>query len=94
VFLSDCLANAAFQLLHLLARVQPGETVMVHAGASGVGSAAIQLAVQAGARVLVTASSQEKIDFCKKLGGTNCFVDYCCVTMATLTGYDFGSEHP
>lgn len=42
-------------------RLQPGETVLVHAGASGVGIAAIQLAKRAGARVLATASSPERL---------------------------------
>lgn len=42
-------------------RLQPGETVLVHAGASGVGLAAIQLAKRHGARVLATASSAGKL---------------------------------
>jgi NADPH2:quinone reductase len=42
-------------------RLQAGETVLVHAGASGVGIAAIQLAHQAGATVLATASSDERL---------------------------------
>jgi len=49
----DCL----FEFGHLAA----GETVLVHAGAGGVGIAAIQLAKRAGARVLATASSDEKL---------------------------------
>lgn len=42
-------------------RLQAGETVLIHAGASGVGIAAIQLAKRAGARVLATASRDEKL---------------------------------
>ncbi|NDH66270.1 MAG: zinc-binding alcohol dehydrogenase family protein, partial [Microbacteriaceae bacterium] len=42
-------------------RLQAGETVLVHAGASGVGIAAIQLAHNAGATVLATASSDERL---------------------------------
>ncbi|HET7244734.1 MAG TPA: zinc-binding alcohol dehydrogenase family protein [Streptosporangiaceae bacterium] len=42
-------------------RLQPGETVLVQAGASGVGIAAIQLAKRAGAQVLATASTDEKL---------------------------------
>jgi NADPH2:quinone reductase len=42
-------------------RLQRGETVLIHAGASGVGLAAIQLAKRAGATVLATASSDEKL---------------------------------
>ncbi len=43
-------------------RLQPGETALIHAGASGVGIAAIQLAARAGARVLATASSAERLE--------------------------------
>ncbi|WP_091738527.1 quinone oxidoreductase family protein [Phenylobacterium immobile] len=49
-------------------RLQTGETVLVQGGASGVGVAAIQLAKRAGARVLVTASSAEKLDRLHSLG--------------------------
>lgn len=54
--------------LHRRARLRPGETVLVHAGAGGVGSAAIQLAVAAGARVLATAGGAEKVAICRRLG--------------------------
>jgi len=49
-------------------RLQPGETALVHAGASGVGIAAIQLAKRAGARVLATASSSERLERLTHLG--------------------------
>jgi NADPH2:quinone reductase len=49
-------------------RLQAGETVLVHAGAGGVGMAAIQLAKRAGATVLATASSDEKLARLKALG--------------------------
>jgi NADPH2:quinone reductase len=49
-------------------RLQPGETVLIHAGASGVGIAAIQLAKRAGARVLATASSPERLARLEPLG--------------------------
>ncbi|MCF8042728.1 MAG: NAD(P)H-quinone oxidoreductase [Desulfarculaceae bacterium] len=58
----------AYQALFWLGRLQPGENVLIHAGASGVGTAATQLAKQAGARILVTASSHEKLDACHALG--------------------------
>ncbi|KAL9934482.1 hypothetical protein V8E36_006938 [Tilletia maclaganii] len=61
----------AFQALRLLSDLQPGEDVLIHAAASGVGLAAIQLARDFGAsKVFVTAGSQDKIDFCKSLGAT------------------------
>src|SRR5713226_350327 len=49
-------------------RLKAGETVLVQAGASGVGVAAIQLAKRAGARVLATASSDERLERLKPLG--------------------------
>jgi NADPH:quinone reductase len=49
-------------------RLQPGETALVHAGAGGVGIAAIQLAARAGARVFATASSDDKLARLKELG--------------------------
>jgi len=51
-----------------LAQITSGETVLVHAGASGVGSAAIQLAAQAACDVLAIASSDEKRALCRRLG--------------------------
>ncbi len=61
----------AFQLLHLVARVQPGEHVLVHAGASGVGTAAIQLARLAGAVPHATVSSEDKAALCRDLGAAS-----------------------
>ncbi len=54
--------------LHQRGRLHPGETVLVHAGAGGVGSAAIQLAVAAGARVFATAGGPAKTAKCLELG--------------------------
>jgi NADPH2:quinone reductase len=56
--------------LHERAGLQPGECVLVHAAAGGAGSAAVQLAVDAGARVLATASTDEKLALCRDLGAT------------------------
>ncbi|HEY8476248.1 MAG TPA: zinc-binding dehydrogenase [Chloroflexota bacterium] len=50
------------------ARVQPGETVLVLAAGSGVGSAAVQIARLAGARVIATASSDAKLERARALG--------------------------
>jgi NADPH:quinone reductase len=49
-------------------RLAAGETVLIHAGAGGVGVAAIQLAKRAGARVFATASSDDKLERLKPLG--------------------------
>ncbi len=62
----------AYQTLFWIGKLGKGETVLVHAGGSGVGTAAIQLAENAGANVITTAGSQEKLDFCKSLGADHC----------------------
>ncbi|XP_018430955.1 PREDICTED: quinone oxidoreductase PIG3 [Nanorana parkeri] len=63
----------AYQLLHFVGKVQKGETVLIHAGASGVGTAAIQLCRLAGVLPIVTAGSAEKLEFAKKLGAASGF---------------------
>ena len=50
------------------AALQPGESVIVHAGASGVGTAAVQLCNHFGNPCFVTVGSQEKLDYCLELG--------------------------
>jgi NADPH:quinone reductase len=61
-----------FHVAHLAlverGRLQAGQTLLVHAGAGGVGSAAIQLGAALGARVIATAGSEEKLDLCRELG--------------------------
>lgn len=49
-------------------RLAAGETVLIHGGTGGVGMAAIQVARRTGARVLATAGSAERVDFCRELG--------------------------
>ncbi len=49
-------------------RLQAGEWLLVHAGASGVGMSAIQLGRAFGARIIATAGSDEKLAFCKNQG--------------------------
>jgi len=59
----------AYQLLHESARVQPGESVLVHAAAGGVGTLAIQLAKLMGAGTVIgTASNADKLDLIRRLG--------------------------
>ena len=58
----------AWHMLVARAEVRPGETVLVHAGGSGVGSAGLQIAKLWGARVIVTAGSAEKLAKAKSLG--------------------------
>jgi len=50
------------------ARLRSGETVFVHGGSGGVGSCVVQMAKIAGARVITTAGSAEKAEFCRQLG--------------------------
>ena len=49
-------------------RLAKGETILIHGGSSGIGSTAIQLAKQAGVRVIATVGSDDKCDFCRALG--------------------------
>ena len=58
----------ANETLFTLGRLDAGETVLIHAGASGVGTAGIQMARQAGARVLATVGSEEKVARTEALG--------------------------
>lgn len=64
----------AFDALVVQGGLSSGRTALVHAGASGVGTAAIQICKALGARVVVTASAG-KIDACRELGA-DCVVDY------------------
>ncbi|MDP3766819.1 MAG: alcohol dehydrogenase catalytic domain-containing protein, partial [Dehalococcoidia bacterium] len=58
----------AWHALVVQAEVRPGQTVLVQAAGSGVGSAAIQIARLAGARVITTVGADDKIEFAKALG--------------------------
>jgi putative PIG3 family NAD(P)H quinone oxidoreductase len=49
-------------------RLQPGETLLVHGGTSGIGTTLIQLAKARGARVFTTAGTPRKVRFCRELG--------------------------
>jgi NADPH2:quinone reductase len=60
--------GTAHDCLFEFGRLQAGETVLVHAGGSGVGIAAIQLAARAGARVLATASRDDKLERLREFG--------------------------
>jgi NADPH:quinone reductase len=61
--------------LHRRAGIKAGDTVLVHAGAGGVGSAAIQLAKAAGATVIATAGGPDKKEVCRALGA-DVAIDY------------------
>lgn len=61
--------------LVMVAGLRAGETVLIHGGASGIGTTAIQIAIALGARVAVTAGSPEKLARCAELGAS-ILVDY------------------
>jgi NADPH2:quinone reductase len=71
-------------------RLKPGETVLIHGGASGVGTAAIQMAAVAGAKVFATAGSPDKCRLCEKLGAVHAIdyrtEDFVAVTAALTEG--------
>ena len=61
-------AATVWSNLVMAARLTSGETLLVHGGAGGIGSFAIQLARAIGVRCLATAGSPEKLDLCRELG--------------------------
>lgn len=61
-------AATVWSNVFMMAKLQHGETLLVHGGASGIGTMAIQLAKAFGARVVVTVGSAEKAAFCRELG--------------------------
>jgi len=67
--------RTAYHALRSVARVAPGEWVVVLGAAGGVGLAAVDLAVAMGARVLAAASSPKKLDLCRERGA-EATVDY------------------
>src|SRR5688572_26825849 len=62
-------AETAYRALHEAGKIQKGQTVLIHGAAGGVGSAAVQIAKSAGARVIGTASASNH-DFLKSIGPT------------------------
>ncbi|HEX3840958.1 MAG TPA: zinc-binding alcohol dehydrogenase family protein [Acidimicrobiales bacterium] len=81
--------GTAFECLFTAGALRSGQTVLIHAGAGGVGMAAIQLAKEAGATVIATASSDEKIERLGALGldhGINYASDSFVERIGELTG--------
>ena len=73
-----------------LGRLQPGESLLVHGGASGIGTTAIQLAAAMGSEVYATAGSADKVLLCQKLGARQA-INYndenFLETLETATGH-------
>ncbi len=67
--------HLAWLALHERAQITERDTLLVHAAAGGAGSAAVQLGVAAGARVIATAGSPEKLALCRELGA-DVAIDY------------------
>jgi NADPH:quinone reductase-like Zn-dependent oxidoreductase len=80
-------AATAWQALHQVADVRPGQTVLVHAAAGGVGSFVVQLAHRAGAQVIATASGAG-LDIARRLGADT-VIDYPTTDVEhTVSGVD------
>jgi NADPH2:quinone reductase len=73
----------AWEALHDRARIQAGQTVLIHAGAGGVGHVAIQLARLHGCRVITTAGRPESIAFCRDRLRADEVIDYTKEDFAT-----------
>ncbi|RDY01675.1 Quinone oxidoreductase PIG3 [Mucuna pruriens] len=61
-------ACTVWSTVFMMSRLSQGETFLIHGGSSGIGTFAIQIAKYRGARVFVTAGSEEKLAFCKSIG--------------------------
>ena len=61
-------ASTVWSNVFITANLQPGQTVLIHGGSSGIGTMAIQLARAVGARVAVTAGTASKLEACRELG--------------------------
>jgi NADPH:quinone reductase len=69
-------SQTAWEALHLRARIQPGQTVLIHAGAGGVGHIAVQLARLHGCHIITTAGREESIAFCRDVLHADEVIDY------------------
>ena len=74
-------AGTAWQALHEIADIRPGQTVLVHAAAGGVGHIAVQMAARAGARVVAT-TSPAGADVARRLGAHQ-IIDYTSTDFRT-----------
>ena len=81
----------AWSMLHRHGRLQPGDDVLVQGAASGVGSAAIQIARLGGARVLTTAGSEPKRQLARKLGA-DVVIDYTRESFAEIVKRETGGR--
>jgi putative PIG3 family NAD(P)H quinone oxidoreductase len=61
-------ACTVWSMVFMVAHLREGEKLLVHGGAGGIGTFAVQLGAATGARVFATAGSAEKLDLCRELG--------------------------
>ncbi len=66
----------AYEALFDRLKIRTGDTILIHAGAGGVGHIAVQLAKYIGCRVITTASRKESIDFCKNVLRADHVINY------------------
>lgn len=83
----------AWAALRLKGALRAGETVLIHAGAGGVGSAAIQLARLMGARVIATASSEAKLQVARE-AGAQVLINYATSDFVAETRRQMGAAQP
>lgn len=65
-------ACTVWSTVFMMSQLSPGENFLIHGGSSGIGTFAIQIAKYVGAKVFVTAGSEEKLAACKELGADVC----------------------
>lgn len=65
-------ACTVWSTVFMMSKLSPGESFLVHGGSSGIGTFAIQIAKHHGAKVFVTAGSEEKLAACKQYGADVC----------------------
>jgi putative PIG3 family NAD(P)H quinone oxidoreductase len=75
----------------MVAHLQPGEILLVHGGAGGIGSLAVQLARATGARVFATAGSADKLKLCESLGAERA-IDYSDEDFVEVLGEVGGAD--
>jgi NADPH2:quinone reductase len=73
------------------AALKPSESLLVHGGASGIGTTAIQMAVAHGARVFATAGDADKVKLCEKLGAER-GINYRTEDFESVVGYHGGAD--
>ena len=64
----------AFQMIVNRANMRKDETILIYGGSSGIGSAAIQISRDIGAKIIATVGNQNKVEHAKKMGATDVII--------------------